>query len=88
VARDRGSGGLNCLDYGIVGDLGAGEGEGDAGRHGIGRVGWLVEALGLVGLFSRSFCPMSNYALRTYRDGDAAKVNELALAAFDQFASR
>jgi hypothetical protein len=26
--------------------------------------------------------------LRTYRDDDAAKVNELALAAFDQFRSQ
>jgi hypothetical protein len=32
--------------------------------------------------------PMSSYTLRTYRDGDAAKVNELVLHAFDQFASR
>jgi GNAT superfamily N-acetyltransferase len=31
---------------------------------------------------------MSSYALRTYRDGDAAKVNELALAAFVQFRSQ
>ena len=29
--------------------------------------------------------PMFGYALRAFRDGDAAKVDELALAAFDQF---
>ena len=29
--------------------------------------------------------PMFSYALRAFRDGDAAKVDELALAAFDQF---
>jgi ribosomal protein S18 acetylase RimI-like enzyme len=31
---------------------------------------------------------MPSYALRTCRDSDAAKVNELALAAFDQFRSQ
>jgi ribosomal protein S18 acetylase RimI-like enzyme len=31
---------------------------------------------------------MPSYTLRTYRDGDAAKVNELALAAFDLFRSQ
>jgi len=30
---------------------------------------------------------MFSYTLRTFRDGDAAQVNELALAAFDQFRS-
>jgi predicted N-acetyltransferase YhbS len=32
-------------------------------------------------------CSMPSYTLRTFRDGDAAKVNELALAAFVQFRS-
>jgi hypothetical protein len=32
--------------------------------------------------------PVSSHALRPFRDGDAAKVNELALVAFDQVASR
>jgi GNAT superfamily N-acetyltransferase len=31
---------------------------------------------------------ISSYALRSFRDGDAAQVNELALAAFDQFRLR
>ena len=31
---------------------------------------------------------MFSYTLRTFRDGDAAKVNELALAAFVQFRSQ
>jgi hypothetical protein len=31
---------------------------------------------------------MSNYTLRTYADSDAARVNELALAAFEQFRSQ
>src|SRR5271165_1065262 len=41
------------LDLGIVGDLEAAEGEGDAGRHGVGLVGRPVEALGPVGLVNR-----------------------------------
>jgi hypothetical protein len=32
-----------------------------------------------------ALAPLPSYTLRTYRDGDAVKVNELALAAFDQF---
>jgi predicted N-acetyltransferase YhbS len=31
---------------------------------------------------------MFSYSVRTFRDGDAAKVNELALAAFDEFRSQ
>src|ERR1700694_5849015 len=41
------------LDLGVVGDLEAAEGEGDAGRYGIGLVGRLIEALGPVGLVDR-----------------------------------
>src|SRR5262245_30497843 len=41
------------LDLGVGGDLEAAEGEGDAGRHGIGLVGRLVEALGPIGLVDR-----------------------------------
>ena len=50
-AGDRVAG--RVLDLGVVGDLEAAEGEGDAGRHGIGLVGRLVEALGPVGLVDR-----------------------------------
>jgi hypothetical protein len=35
-----------------------------------------------------SAVPMSSYTLRTYRGRDAAKVDELALTAFDQFRSK
>jgi hypothetical protein len=35
-----------------------------------------------------SAVPTSSYALRTLRDGDAAKVDELALASFVQFRSQ
>src|SRR6201987_1450620 len=50
-AGDRVAG--RVLDLGVSGDLEAAEGEGDAGRHGIGLVGRLVEALGPVGLVDR-----------------------------------
>jgi hypothetical protein len=35
-----------------------------------------------------SAVPISSYALRSFRDGDAVQVNELALGAFDQFRLR
>src|SRR5580700_2969984 len=41
------------FDLGVAGDLEAAEGEGDAGRHGIGLVGRLVEALGPIALVDR-----------------------------------